>query len=394
MEYWHQPRQPAPCWLRSSSPVEVGGVKNDSKMKNQWAVLDGLRFVLAFIVFFTHANGQFRLPPVLQHISDAGAFAAVLGFLVVSGYSIGASLSRDASPVRFYERRFSRIYPVYFAATLLACLPYVLWGANLPNGTATPVTIWPLIGNFFLMGGLTVEVLPTDPVAWSLVIECVYYLLAPLFSRQRSRLLVGLIGLSAILYWVHSTFGIIDFNQRLYGSYGVLALAWAWLLGFLMQRHPGDKRILTLGPLLGCLLLNRFDQYLGHFSEAVFVGSVVIVAWSKDIRLPVRVAAVLEYLGELSYPLYLVHVPLFVLVACAFPSAGWLVAVVAATGATLLLLHGVDLPYRAYARRVATLRGTTAVIRFAKAPCSSTGPYDTPKSVSRIDAPVPVSLPE
>ena len=340
-----------------------------------WAVLGGLRFVLASIVFWTHFGGYVRLPAPLSHIADAGAFAAVLGFFVVSGYSIAASLQR--SPHHFYDRRLSRIYPVYFACMALACVPFLLYGPliSAAGGVEAPKSVWPVIANFFFLGGIATPVMPTNPVVWSLAIEVVYYLFAPWLARLRSGWLLMVIALSVAAYWGHDWFGVVTFNILLFGSYGTLALAWAWLSGFLLRRHPGQTPLVAGVLFTGVLLLGRFDQYIGHFSHAVFVGSVLVVASARQFSVPRVVVKALDWLGDLSYPLYLCHVPLLLLLYGGGRDWAWPVGVGAVAAGSVLLLHGVDLPYRAYARR-------------------RSNRHDTLMSVKSICAPVPTSLQE
>ena len=346
-------------------------IGTQKRVDTEWAVLGGLRFVLASIVFWTHFGGYVRLPSPLAHISDFGAFAAVLGFFVVSGYSIAASLERDARPGAFYERRMNRLYPTYFVCMVLACLPFALYGPVIGSVEA-PHSVWAVVANFFLLGGIAVLAMPTNPVVWSLVIEAIYYLFAPWLMRVRSRWLLAIFAVSVAAYWGHDWFGVAAFNILLFGSYGALALAWAWLSGFLLRRHPGHLALVSGILFTGVLLLGRFDQFIGHFSAAVFVASMLFVASARTLRLPHMAIKPLEYLGEISYPLYLCHVPILLLLYGGGREWAWPIGVIAVAVGAAAILHGIDLPYRAYARRR----------------------YDTPKSVNNICAPVPLSLPE
>ena len=328
--------------------------KSGSKDDSEWAALGCLRFVLASIVFWTHFNNFSRLPFAFSHIADAGAFAAVLGFFVVSGYSIAASIER--SRAGFYERRLSRIYPVYFVCMVLSCVPFLMYGPIVQmafgGSEVVPKSVWPVIGNFFLLGGIAVPAMPTNTVVWSLVIEAGYYLLAPLFSQMRTRFLVGLVAASCLAYWLHGAFGVPDFNTGLNGSYGALALLWAWLFGFLLHRSPGNKVLQSSFLVIGCVMLGRFDEYgAARFSAAVFVLSVLVVALARDFSLPRLLAVSLEYLGELSYPLYLCHFPILLMVYGGQAEIPWYVGLAAVFAGAVILLHAVDLPYRAYARR-------------------------------------------
>ena len=60
-----------------------------------------------------------------------GSYAAVLGFLFISGYSMAASFERE--PGGFYERRVWRIYPVFLATFAYAQVPVFSPRTFLPN---------------------------------------------------------------------------------------------------------------------------------------------------------------------------------------------------------------------------------------------------------------------
>jgi hypothetical protein len=89
---------------------------------DKWSILAGVRFLLASIVAFNHlaeyvSLGHFRFIPMF------GAFEAILGFLLISGYSIASSYVQQ--PRGFLYRRAKRIYPVYLvaiAATIVVTL--------------------------------------------------------------------------------------------------------------------------------------------------------------------------------------------------------------------------------------------------------------------------------
>jgi peptidoglycan/LPS O-acetylase OafA/YrhL len=76
-----------------------------------------MRFLLASIVAVAHISDFEKSPFSMFCAASLDAKAAVVGFLVISGFSIAASLDRD--PNGFYFRRFKRIYPIYFFAVLL-----------------------------------------------------------------------------------------------------------------------------------------------------------------------------------------------------------------------------------------------------------------------------------
>jgi peptidoglycan/LPS O-acetylase OafA/YrhL len=112
---------------------------------------------------------------------------------------------------------------------------------------------------------------------------------------------------------------------------------------------PGTDFVLPPVPeILGNALLQNFNNRL---SATCFVAACVLIALSTGVRLPTPAARVLEYLGDLSYPLYLFHFPA---AAAAYVFLEWRSAI-ALTSAGLLAAmafhHGLVQPVKWLVRR-------------------------------------------
>jgi peptidoglycan/LPS O-acetylase OafA/YrhL len=98
------------------------------------AALDGLRGLAALVVFLRHTSNAIAIPVGARRALVEGPLAPLLNsqgavqlFFVLSGFVLASSLSRSTHRVhwlRFYVKRFFRIYPPYVFAVLLA------WGAS------------------------------------------------------------------------------------------------------------------------------------------------------------------------------------------------------------------------------------------------------------------------
>jgi len=235
----------------------------------------------------------------------------VLGFLVVSGYSIAHSLHKR--PAGFYKRRLLRIYPLYVTSVIFSLLPFTT-GAEAIRGPGfwiwRPQT-WVVVGNLLMLQNLVVPPIESNVLVWTLGIEVICYLLTPLFRKLPDWPLLLLTGISAAAYAMFPHMNLPHYATLRFGL-PLLLFAWAWLIGFLMHRH---RRFILLGGIiatslgLGVMLLNT--SYNTQYSLHTFAGSVLIVVVAGFISLPVRLGAVLNYLGDLSYPIYLLHLPSF-----------------------------------------------------------------------------------
>lgn len=319
---------------------------------NQWSILALLRFLLALIVAVNHLADYAELG-VLAWLPHFGALEAILGFLLVSGYSIGASYEK--SPTGFYWRRAWRVYPIYVAAMLLT---FVASPAEL-----TPAFLTVLLLNLLFLNQVLTATSYVGP-AWSLSLEIWLYALTPLLSRlSRSQILV--LVCASIAVFTINTCGRTLFNWVYFAwqGYGLnlLTLSFPWLLGFLLARSSAfDNRTLrwvvwVLAYHLALAVAIQFGYRMKHEALDAFWSVDVLEFFCRSLTLilvflsltyAVRTRHLksgasrwMNFLGDLSYPLYLTHIPVAILCTqIGVNDAGAMLFVMLATSATLYFL--------------------------------------------------------
>ncbi len=181
---------------------------------DQWAILAGLRFVLAFVVFMNHT-----IPIAGSRLTDwFGTWngrACVLAFMILSGYSIAHSLSRE--PKGYFIRRAARIFPLYWLGVALSAFaiahygPAIQFGASaIPAGKfwshSTVATL--LMVSPFVYGPIAVNF-----PSWTVAVEWWMYMAGPILNKTPTYILLALASISAAFYvWA---------CQNLVGSYEV-----------------------------------------------------------------------------------------------------------------------------------------------------------------------------
>ena len=306
--------------LPRNPPSAVTGI-------DKWSILAGVRFLLASVVAVNHL-GAYTSLGFLAFIPKFGPFEAILGFLLISGYSISVSYTKQ--PDGFLGRRIQRLFPVYLAAIAAT---YV---AGLIEGNPSPSVLSLAVNALFLnqLFTSTSFVVP----AWSLSLEFWLYCLAPMLVRlspARTRLLIYASFAAYVIYTpLRSLLNLPYYSGVGFGG-NLLFLSFIWIAGLRLALVQGERatamrdiRILLGGHILlatGIQFMYRAKHhalpeffrhdlvgYAMQFATLVFVYLVfahLVIAPRPDVRR----SWLLRFLGDVSYPLYLLHAPIYII---------------------------------------------------------------------------------
>ncbi|WP_086930533.1 acyltransferase family protein [Agarilytica rhodophyticola] len=273
-----------------------------------WPLLAGLRFFLAWIVMTAHVD--FYAPGgIAAAFYMFGAKASVAAFLLISGFSIAASI--ESRPQGFILRRLLRIYPLYFASLLLTLFVQSFIVSTMDN-PIFPADSWgKIIGNMFMTQMFFVKALVYNGPFWSLSIEFFFYVLAPIFCFMKKRYLYILIAISGIVYILPNKPEASIFYIMLL-KFNALKYLWIWLLGFCLYKR--EPKLDFIGGILCITLLVLSSNFTHKLNIVTLGGTYLILLFSHYIKIGDSAKNILNYLGDLSYPLYLMHFPLILLV--------------------------------------------------------------------------------
>lgn len=315
----------------------------------KWSVLALLRFVLAAIVAVNHLAPYAALG-ALSIVPRLGAFEAILGFLLISGYSIGDSYKKK--PDGFYLRRAQRLYPIYLAAIAIT------YAAALQPLDARFGLL--LLANIFFLNQAVTTTSYVGP-AWSLSLEVWLYACTPLFRRMQYKYLATLVVTSLFCYTVH-TAGRSLFHWNYYSELGYgfnfLTLAFIWISGCILSWENNKQRIINLiglifcyhiflvaGIQLGSRIKNHQLEHFIHdvpgFALKAFTLGCVWLTFKYILNnesADARKSGVMRFLGDVSYPLYLIHIPIYVLGKRWGITDAYLLLLIASASAALLYL--------------------------------------------------------
>lgn len=277
------------------------------------------RFIAASVVALFHAS--WAVGQLSAHPRPASGLLALLPlpaiqyFFVLSGFVMlhahRDDFGRPYAALRFWWRRACRIYPIYWVALAVAML---LWHAALRPALLAPlITLWP--------GAHDEWVAP----AWTLRYEIGFYLLFGLCllpGLARWVLGVWALAILARLAWPAelgppAAGGLFTSTDLLFFG-GLLA---AWLYHRHSLKPPACLALLGLGiafALPGALVSfgdAPLDKALKAGCAAIGFGAVILALALAGLerRGALRTGRLACGLGQLSYPLYILHMVILAL---------------------------------------------------------------------------------
>ena len=307
----------------------------------RWEILGFLRFFLAWVVATGHLKWFITSPaPFYTCFSEFGGKAAVLGFLVVSGFSIAASLDRGSKG--FYRRRFLRVYPLYFVAIFITIpLEAFLGTVEAPHRTFKPSSPIDWVGNFFLLQCFVVKAITFNGVVWSLSVECFFYLLAPYLYQTKDRIIWLLIFFSGAVYLM-SQIEHLPLLLHYIRKLAAMRYFWAWLIGFELFRCKKVSVCIALVLFGAALVVLNQGENPEPLAVVAFLGSCLLVKIAPLIKVPNQLRPFMTYLGDLSYPLYLYQLPCFIALFAFFGVTDPLLHLVSLIVLTIFVYHLID----------------------------------------------------
>ncbi len=326
-------------------------------------MLDGLRGIAALMVLVYHVsleNGLNYLP---------GAWAAVDLFFLLSGFvimhSYAAKINQGMTLAHFLKVRLIRLLPLYFIGLMLGMSAAF---AGLLNNDSDHLTAGGIVqssvlgvfmipyGRYTAWMGLSHvggdNVFPLDPPAWSLFFELlvnvIFFAWIARFKTIRLPFVLAAVAIF-LLARFHSGYAHPGWTAHNF-IYGLPRVTAEFFLGTLIYMHHA-----RLSPHLARLSLGlsaaAFGLFLTDNASLLLLDILLLTPLAITSNAAVRIAEfgkkACTTLGEISYPLYITHVPILetelrVFHIGRFPPAVQLAIVCVTATASALLLAKLD----------------------------------------------------
>ena len=302
------------------------------ELRIEW--MDALRGAAAILVLIRHYFKISALGPVASYI-DPGTMG-VVAFFCISGYVIPWSVLRKPTTLgQFIGGRAFRLYPAYWVSLVLAAL-------------VAPIAAHEWLVNL-TMAQRFVGVPDAIGVYWTLQVELIFYaligvlMLTGKLADPRTSLwcLMAVCVLSVVVAIPRA---VLSIKTPVAPAFSLVVMLGSFVVyqhrhaGFLSPRQLKAILLGALAILVGCFFLAyRKDwgggETPGRFTVAYLVGIGLFAAF---LRFNIATPA-LSWLGHISYPLYLIHVPAREIIVQLMPTLGETGTAMLGVLATLLL---------------------------------------------------------
>ncbi|MDO5057398.1 MAG: acyltransferase [Lautropia sp.] len=324
--------------------------------------IQALRFIAAALVVVSHIRTEYGMAPF--------GSAGVDIFFVISGFIIHY-VTRNGAP-QFFTRRLIRIVPLYWLGTL-ALGAAALFVPSLLNQVSFSAEV--LLKSLFFLPVWNEQVqyhLPLLTLGWSLNYEILFYLIyfIALKISHQHRLLLSSVMLVALtqLHGFVAPESMLAFWSDAY----IIEFIYGMLLANLVShpqaidnaRLPISAALLALaaycylllpssGLVTPAMALDKWVRVLVIGLPSAALVMLTLAAEQSVRRLPQVLRHGINFLGELSYPIYIFHIYVMgVLKRLGALNLGMPAYIAAVAGATLLASALVYLLYEQPARKL------------------------------------------
>jgi peptidoglycan/LPS O-acetylase OafA/YrhL len=328
--------------------------------------LGTFRYVLALFVLTSH---------LWTGIPNGFAAYAVWGFFLLSGFLMTLILNEKYTfstngLKKYLYNRALRIYPLYWVAIIMGTasmlylntLQYDFKQLNVEFGFPDNVANW--TSNILLLPTYFFE--NPVPVANALRIEVFYYFIIILFAFDKRLAWLGFsVGLAWNLYLLHLSYSYkVDTFGLRYATLGPCSIAFA--SGAILYHYRNffekfsNRKLSLIIWILNGFIWFKFPQY--PWGVGIYI-SLAFSAWVVMSLYKEKTNKIDQLLGDLSYPIYLLHSTVGILLMPYFKefrTVGFMILCFILTNIiSIIIIKLVDEPFRKFKIKATSLSKKT-----------------------------------
>ncbi|WOD12601.1 acyltransferase family protein [Pseudomonas sp. NyZ704] len=411
--YYFQHRSPASFGVKHKSLTKPNknipyqqfiqlAVPAEERMTSQRDDIQGLRAIAVLAVIAFHINSGW-LP---------GGFIGVDIFLVISGYLLTSVVLRKKQSdsflfIPFYIARIRRIVPAYLSllAVTSVVMAFILIPKDFVNFKEGLISALYFNSNnyfanhndYFAPASHELALLHT----WSLAVEMQFYLLLPIILvAVPRRYLTCVLSLIAMVLLSHSVYRLAGGNDQA-TYFSLLARIPEFLVGSLLalssigsswsRQRRNSVSALGLFMITGSFFLITAEQpFPGLLALPACIGVAFIIAARYSLLNDILSNSFLQWIGALSYSLYLWHWPVlassrYFYESYQLPSHIILAAMILTLLLSYLSYRFIELPFRTKSSGSRQLSKSVVLIGMASAAIGLSMPLN-----SKLLEPLPI----
>ncbi len=306
--------------------------------KPHYNILDGLRGIAALTVVWFHIFEAFATSHLDQRINHG--YLAVDFFFILSGFVVGYAYDDrwgKMTTKNFLKRRIIRLHPMVVMGAIIGAIMFYFQGCSVWDVSQVPL-IMLLVAtllNLFLIPstpgfeirGVT-EMYPLNGPSWSLFYEYIGNILYAFFIRKLPTkalaVLVFLAGCGLALFAIWGPLGDICAGFALTPTDitgGSLRLLYSFSAGLLLSRVFKPTKIkgafwLCSLAVIALLAVPRLGgnehMWMNGLYDTIcfaFLFPLIVYLGASGKTTDKTTARICKFLGDISYPLYMVHYP-------------------------------------------------------------------------------------
>lgn len=275
--------------------------------------------------FFTRmANMDTYL--ILNYLNGSWGDAFVQVFLIVSGFLLHYHYQDNLELKNYAVKRWRGIFPMFYIAYLYFMYGKVCdWRSVFYYGNP-----WAYLLTLTGMDGYTMARLPSYYIIgeWFLGAIIILYILYPLLRKAFQKSAVGTFAFTAVLY-------LVFYDRPITNAYGLWTISSclvSFALGMLIREYREvfiGKRSVAAAVAVVILLVTVFIPSGRNLSTHLMGAALFVILYNAGGKIMgFRPAgAVFQLLGDLSYPIYLLHNQIVPRIAASWqpgnPIKGW-----------------------------------------------------------------------
>lgn len=312
--------------------------------------LDIIRGIAAVSVFLTHLGNGIQENSIAHSCVEiflgfhryflwcnGGLHWAVIVFIVLSGFCIHMPIAKRsvrAIIIPYYaRRRFFRIYPVLFVAIVIGYLTHYII-----NGKTGFFYAQNLVENLSLLSGITnyFDAPLGNQILLTVVVECILYVIYPICLPIRKRGWLYILSIALLVHFANFSlliFGEIDSTWIQRNIFSFLIYWWIgafsselsfngeqWGLS-IKKISKKFKAVIIIAYILYVTLSNSINLAGSHIFKSLYLSgmtgvilfAIVSFETNKKPKEPNYIVSLMKKIGEYSYSLYVIHIPIVAL---------------------------------------------------------------------------------